>query len=93
MKAKILKTLRRIGIGAGIGLILIVGLVVMAMLSSLEDVDMSDAEKVAYAKGQYDAMKGDIRIEQVDSTKYKQVKSFLDDDEKFREATFVVTKK
>ena len=51
---------------------------------------MSDIEKEAYAKGQYDAMQGDFRIQQVDSTKYEQTASFIDGDERFNKATFVL---
>ena len=95
MKAKFLKIVKRIGIGAGILLILIVGLVLMAMLSTLEVDDMSEQEKVAYAKGQHDAMKGDIRITptNADSTEWKQTLNFKDTEDKFIETKFKTPKK
>ena len=74
--------------------ILAVALVCMALMESFADKhkDMSGVEKAAYAKGQYDAMQGDIRIKQVEEKKFKQTKSFIDGDDKFSEATFILTK-
>jgi len=92
MKTKALKVLKRIGIGAGILVVILAIFLLMGVVSSLQINDMSKIEKVAYAKGQYDAMKGDIRIEQVDSITFKQTKCFLDEDDRFIPISFVVDK-
>jgi len=93
MKTKFWKTLKCIGIGAGIFGIILALFLFMGVVSSVQIKDMSDDEKLAYAKGQYDAMNGDIRIEQVDSITYKQSKCFLDTDDKFIPKIFVVSEK
>lgn len=95
MKEKFSKVLKRIGISVGIILILAIGLILVATVSTLEIDDMSETEKVAYAKGQYDAMHGDIRItpSNADSTVFKQTLNFKDVEDKFIEAKFKTPKK
>lgn len=92
MKTKLLKIWNWIRTGLLVLIVLVVAIVCLAFLGELEErtTDMSDIEKEAYAKGQYDAMQGDFRIQQVDSTKYEQTASFIDGDERFNKATFVL---
>jgi hypothetical protein len=101
MKAKIKNIFSWIVNGFVIVVILAVALVAMAWMSSLQNIDMSDEEKDAYFKGQYDAMQGDVRVKDTTIVDRKgreynvwiQTESFIDDDDKFIQRKFTAPKK